>query len=100
MLRGERADVTDFSYMTLMDTSVVKHNMLKGWERPVRRSWRSPAATGNQTPFYQSSITHHQLSHPCFGLSRIAADSDIDIFGCDIVKFGVWVPTAYIFDYK
>ena len=28
-LRGARADVTDFSYMTLMDTSVVKHNMLK-----------------------------------------------------------------------
>ena len=33
MLRGERADVTDFFLMTLMDTSVVKHNMLKG-ERP------------------------------------------------------------------
>ena len=29
VLSGERADVTDFSYMTLMDTSVVKHNMLK-----------------------------------------------------------------------
>ena len=29
VLRGARADVTDFSYMTLMDTSVVKHNMLK-----------------------------------------------------------------------
>ena len=28
MLRGERADVTDFFLMTLMDTSVVKHNML------------------------------------------------------------------------
>ena len=31
MLRGERADVTDFFLMTLVDTSVVKHNMLK-WE--------------------------------------------------------------------
>jgi hypothetical protein len=29
VLCGARADVTDFSYMTLMDTSVVKHNMLK-----------------------------------------------------------------------
>ena len=29
VLRGARADLTDFSYMTLMDTSVVKHNMLK-----------------------------------------------------------------------
>ena len=29
VLRGARADVTDFSYMTLMDTSTVKHNMLK-----------------------------------------------------------------------
>jgi len=29
VLRGERADVTDFFLMTLMDTSVVKHNMLK-----------------------------------------------------------------------
>ena len=29
VLRGARADVTDFSYMTLMDKSVVKHNMLK-----------------------------------------------------------------------
>ena len=29
VLRGARADVTDFSYMTLMDTSAVKHNMLK-----------------------------------------------------------------------
>ena len=28
VLRGARADVTDFSYMTLMDKSVVKHNML------------------------------------------------------------------------
>ena len=30
VLRGARADVTDFSYMTLMDTSAVKHNTLKG----------------------------------------------------------------------
>ena len=30
VLRRARADVTDFSYMTLMDTSVLKHNMLKG----------------------------------------------------------------------
>jgi len=30
VLRGARADVTHFSYMTLMDKSVVKHNMLKG----------------------------------------------------------------------
>ena len=29
MLRGEHADVTDFFLMTLVDTSVVKHNMLK-----------------------------------------------------------------------
>ena len=29
VLRGARADVKDFSYMTLMETSVVKHNMLK-----------------------------------------------------------------------
>ena len=29
VLRGARADVTDFSYMTSMDMSVVKHNMLK-----------------------------------------------------------------------
>ena len=29
VLRGARADVTDFSYLTLMDTSAVKHNMLK-----------------------------------------------------------------------
>ena len=29
VLRGARADVTNFSYMTLMDKSVVKHNMLK-----------------------------------------------------------------------
>jgi hypothetical protein len=28
VLRGARADVTDFFYMTLMDKSVVKHNML------------------------------------------------------------------------
>jgi len=28
-LCGARADVTDFSYMTLMDKSAVKHNMLK-----------------------------------------------------------------------
>ena len=28
VLRVARADVTDFSYMTLIDTSVVKHNML------------------------------------------------------------------------
>ena len=30
VLRGARAHVTDFSYMTLMDKSAVKHNMLKG----------------------------------------------------------------------
>ena len=29
VLRDSRADVTDFSYMTLMDTFAVKHNMLK-----------------------------------------------------------------------
>ena len=29
VFRYARADVTDFSYMTLMDTSVVKHSMLK-----------------------------------------------------------------------
>ena len=29
VLRGARALVTDFSYMNLMDTSVVKNNMLK-----------------------------------------------------------------------
>ena len=29
VLRVARAHVTDFSYMTLMDKSVVKHNMLK-----------------------------------------------------------------------
>jgi hypothetical protein len=29
VLRGERADVTDFFLMTLVDTSVVKHNMLR-----------------------------------------------------------------------
>ena len=29
VLRGERAEVTDFFLMTLVDTSVVKHNMLK-----------------------------------------------------------------------
>ena len=29
VLRGARADVTDFSYVTLMDKSAVKHNMLK-----------------------------------------------------------------------
>ena len=29
VLRNARADVTDFSYMTLMDTCAVKHNMLK-----------------------------------------------------------------------
>ena len=29
VLRGARAHVTDFSYMTLMDKSAVKHNMLK-----------------------------------------------------------------------
>ena len=28
VLRGERADVTDVFLMTLVDTSVVKHNML------------------------------------------------------------------------
>ena len=33
VLCGARADVTDFSYMTLMDKSAVKHNMLKGDER-------------------------------------------------------------------
>ena len=27
VLRGARADVTDFSYMTLMDKSAVKHNV-------------------------------------------------------------------------
>ena len=34
VLRYARADVTDFSYMTLMDTSVVKHNMLKHNKQP------------------------------------------------------------------
>ena len=29
VLRGARAHVTDFSYMTLKDKSAVKHNMLK-----------------------------------------------------------------------
>ena len=29
VLCGARADVMDFSYMTLMDKSAVKHNMLK-----------------------------------------------------------------------
>ena len=29
VLRGARAHVTDFSYMTLMDKPAVKHNMLK-----------------------------------------------------------------------
>jgi len=29
VLRGVRAHVTDFSYMTLMDKSAVKHNLLK-----------------------------------------------------------------------
>ena len=29
VLRGARAHVTDFSYMTLMDKSAVKHNILK-----------------------------------------------------------------------
>ena len=29
VLCGARADVTDFSYMTLMDKPAVKHNMLK-----------------------------------------------------------------------
>ena len=33
VLRGARAHVTDFSYMTLMDKPAVKHNMLK----PVSR---------------------------------------------------------------
>ena len=36
VLRGARADVTDFSYMTLMGTSVVKHNMLKTFILAVR----------------------------------------------------------------
>ena len=37
MLCGARADVTDFSYMTLMDKSAVKHNMLKeyGGSSPI-----------------------------------------------------------------
>jgi hypothetical protein len=29
VVRGERADVTDFFLMTLVDTSVVKHKTLK-----------------------------------------------------------------------
>ena len=37
VLRGARADVTDLSYMTLMDTSVVKHNMLKKREGKTER---------------------------------------------------------------
>ena len=36
VLRGARTDVTDFSYMTLMDKSVVKHNMLKYQEVGLR----------------------------------------------------------------
>ena len=40
VLRGARADVMDFSYMTLMDTSAVKHNMLKkNVENPERREY-------------------------------------------------------------
>ena len=40
VLRGARADVTDFSYMTLMDTSAVKHNMLKiCWQLSSRYCW-------------------------------------------------------------
>ena len=38
VLRGEHADVTDFFLMTLMDTSVVKHNMLKGEEHFHQRT--------------------------------------------------------------
>jgi len=37
VLFGARADVTDFSYMTLMDTSAVKHNMLK--DKQIIISW-------------------------------------------------------------
>jgi len=43
VLRGARADVTDFSYMTLMDTSAVKHNMLKEKVEIYR-----PASNGGQ----------------------------------------------------
>ena len=38
MLRGERADVTDFFLMTLVDTSAVKHNMLKYIIYKIKRS--------------------------------------------------------------
>jgi len=38
VLCGARADVTEFSYMTLMDKSAVKHNMLKGGG--LRKVWQ------------------------------------------------------------
>jgi hypothetical protein len=53
VLCGARADVTDFSYMTLMDKSAVKHNMLKRQCAcsalslefdPLAASWRSSSS--------------------------------------------------------
>ena len=41
VLRVARAHVTDFSYMTLMDKSAVKHNMLK-MERYLRVNLLGP----------------------------------------------------------
>jgi len=40
VLCGARADVTDFSYMTLIDKSAVKHNMLKMACKNMRPIWR------------------------------------------------------------
>ena len=53
VLRVARADVTDFSYMTLMDTSAVKHNMLKipvGTRFSARpdRPWGPPSLLYNE----------------------------------------------------
>ena len=60
VLRGARADVTDFSYMTLMDKSVVKHNMLKG------NHFRKPKKRHQYTKTYLGKIRLLSVEFVCF----------------------------------
>jgi hypothetical protein len=58
VLRGARADVTDFSYMTLMDTSAVKHNMLKGQESNKRKGKTGEGKKSNFIPTMKKKFKH------------------------------------------
>ena len=70
VLRGARADVTDFSYMTLMNTSAVKHYMLKvkGKGRP-RTDHEGPELEKRY-----SSTSYFNLSARWCGWSRPRSD--------------------------